>query len=95
MSAGVVHRPRLAYDGARSIVLQIAHGELSLVAGVLTGKLGVTYGRLAEETWYRLAADPDRINSETGLWRARLDDLLTQRPELRDRLQETIAQLTA
>jgi hypothetical protein len=92
MSAGVIHVQRLAWDGARAFVGAIAQGEASLVSSVLGARLDPAYSLLAEQTWYRLATDPERVNTEMGLWRARLHDLADARPELRDRLQETIAQ---
>jgi len=50
-------------------------------AALALERLGPEYRRHVEDSWLRMVMEPDRALVEAGLWRARLDDLLVQRPE--------------
>jgi hypothetical protein len=81
MGRFVTHRPRLAWDGARMVVAAIERGHHGWIGELLGERLGPEYRRHVEDAWLRMTMEPDRALIEAGLWRARLDDLLAQRPE--------------
>ena len=81
MGRFVTHRPRLAWDGARMVVAAIERGHHGWIGELLGERLGPEYRRHVEDAWLRMSMEPDRALVEAGLWRARLDDLLAQRPE--------------
>ena len=84
------HRPRLAWDGARAIIAAIESGQQVRMALLLGRRLDPGYERAVEDSWLRLALDPDRTMTEAGLWRARLDDLISLRPDLAPDLMAVI-----
>jgi len=93
-----VHQPRVAWDGARAFVQaagsphseQFAARVLSLLGSEVYGQFADTRQRLltalVETGGDRYAADV-----EAGKWRARLEDLLRQKPQL----TETVLDLTS
>jgi hypothetical protein len=77
----VLSPPRLAFEGARVFVeaaQRDAYWWLSDVVGV---HLGPMYALKLAETRLRLAREEAEL-SEAGAWRARLEELMTQRPDL-------------
>jgi hypothetical protein len=81
MGRFVIHRPRLAWDGARMVVAAIERGHHGWIGDLLAGRLGPEYRRHVEDTWLRMTMEPDRALIEAGLWRALLDDLMAQQPD--------------
>jgi hypothetical protein len=98
MSEGVLHQPRLAWDGARMIVRALESDHLY---GWLDDRMGTLFGPLYRQAlsdsfsrlWWTERLDAPQ--AEAGLWRARLADLLQQRPELATPLHELIQEANA
>jgi hypothetical protein len=94
----VIHRQRVAWDGARAFVRAAASPQYPWFASALLQSLGSElYGAFAD-TRNRLLtalveAGNDRTASdlEAGKWRVRLEDLLSERPEL----TEAVLRLTS
>ncbi|GIN05462.1 hypothetical protein [Planomonospora venezuelensis] len=77
----VVHRPRVALEGARAFVAA-ASSEVYWWLTDMTGThLGVLYQLRLAETRLRLQRE-DAEFTEIGAWRVRLEDLLHERPDL-------------
>ena len=93
MPEQVIHQQRLAWDGARVIVRAL---ESDYLYRWLNDELGTLLGRPYQQAlsdsfnrlWWTERLDAPQ--AEAGLWRARLADLLQQRPELAQPLQELI-----
>ena len=94
MTRLIGHRPRLAWDGARAVVATIEMGQHLQLGRLLRDRWGFEFERHVEDSWMRMAVDPDRRLAEAGLWRARLDDLLSQRPDLASAVASVVAEVT-
>lgn len=81
-SPALSQRPRIAWDGARTIVAAIDAGYQGWLAYVLGERIDDRYHAAVLDSWTRMTAHPERVMSEAGLWRARLDDLLLERPSI-------------
>jgi hypothetical protein len=91
---GVLHRPRVAWEGAR-VFVAAADADAYYWLGDLVGQhLGVMYQLRLAETRIRLRAG-DVSHAETGVWRAYLDDLLQERPELTTLVHELVAETSS
>ena len=86
----VIHRPRVAWDGARAFVQVIEAGRYRW----LSEQLGARIGREAQDhalaCVVRLGARQGSELAEAGMWRVFLDDLLSARPDLTQPLLELI-----
>ena len=94
----ILQHPRLAWDGAQVIVRTVdsrhVYGWLHARLGDLAGP---AYQQALQDSWNRLwwSERMDAPHAEAGLWRARLADLLVNRPELAAPLQELIYEAAA
>src|SRR5699024_3554606 len=85
MTRGIVHPQRLAWDGARAFVaLADTDQEYFWLGAQLRELLGAEFELALSDTRTRLIwqSRENAISIEAGLWRARLADLLAERPEL-------------
>jgi hypothetical protein len=85
MSMGIVHHQRLAWDCARAfIAVTDSDRDYLWLSNELRRLLGPGYELALSDARTRLmfAARPDTPQIEAGLWRARMEDVLRQRPEL-------------
>jgi hypothetical protein len=85
MTRGIVHHQRVAWDCARAFVaLADSDREYFWLSTRLADLLGADYGLALSDTRTRLLwqSRGDAVNIESGLWRARIQDLLDQRPEI-------------
>jgi hypothetical protein len=89
------HRPRVAWDGARVIIAAIDRGYQGWLAYVLSERIDCDYYDYVLDSWSRMNARPEAIMAEAGLWRARLTDLLTCRPEVTDELLAVLEETSA
>ena len=89
------HRPRVAWDGARVIIAAIDRGYQGWLAYVLGERIDGEYYGFVLDSWSRMNARPEAMMAEAGLWRARLDDLLAQRPEVTDELVTVLGETSA
>jgi hypothetical protein len=85
----VIHQPRVAWDGARAIVRAAGSAHYEGFANRLLHELGSSlYGDFADTRQRLLTAyvetggDRYAADVEAGKWRVRLEDLLSERPEL-------------
>jgi hypothetical protein len=81
----LIHRPRLAWDGARVIVAACeSDAHVVWLSDRVRAVLGAEYQRELSDTRMRLKApaQADVADVETARWQARLEVLLCQRPEL-------------
>ena len=98
MTEQVIHQQRLAWDGARVIVRAL---ESDYLYRWLDDQLGILLGRRYQQAlsdsfnrlWWTERLDAPQ--AEAGLWRARLADLLQERPDLTQPLQELIYEAVA
>ena len=86
MGQAVIHRPRVAWDSARVIVAAIEAGYQGWLAYEFGRRIDPDYYGCLLDSWQRIATDPGLAMAEAGLWRARLEDLLNQRPEVTEPL---------
>ena len=103
----VVHHPRVAWEGAR-VFVAAADTDTYWWLGDMVGRyLGVMYQLKLAETRLRLQSEDAAIaeirlrpqvqdipHAETGAWRARLTDLLHDRPDLTGILVQLIEETT-
>jgi hypothetical protein len=89
MTQSVIHQPRVAWDGACAFVRAAGSRDYDQFAGQVYLRLGVEiYGELSDTRQRLILADAhapgDRRVSdvEAAKWRARLQDLMLQRPDL-------------
>jgi hypothetical protein len=89
MTATVIHRPRVAWDGARAFVRVAATPAYPVFADYVRAWLGADVYAQLEDTRERVFTnlvwnDGDRYvtDVEAGKWRVRLEDLLQARPDL-------------
>jgi hypothetical protein len=90
---GIVHNPRLAWDAARMIVRTLESDHpYAWLHDRLGALLGPAYQQALSDSWTRLwwTERIDAPAAEAGLWRARLADVLQQRPDLARPLQELV-----
>ncbi|MBE3010300.1 hypothetical protein IL992_14010 [Microbispora sp. NEAU-D428] len=93
----VIHRERVAWESAR-VFVAAATGDTYWWLGERLGRhLGQTYEDALTRTRMRLqrgevrpARGPheDALSAEVGAWRARIEDVLTERPELAEVLRQ-------
>jgi hypothetical protein len=85
MTQTIVHHQRLAWDCARAFTA-VVEDDLGYhwLSGELRTVLGPDYELALSDSHARLrySTRPDAMSAETGLWRARIEDALRQRPEL-------------
>ncbi|MCC5582029.1 MULTISPECIES: hypothetical protein [Microtetraspora] len=87
--AVIIHRPRVAWEGAR-VFVRAAPSDAYWWLGDMVGHyLGVMYQLKLAETRLRLQLE-DVVPEEIGAWRFRLDELLRDRPELTGLLGDLI-----
>jgi len=101
MTEQVIHNPRLAWDGARVIVRALESDYLyRWLDEQLGALLGQPYRQALSDSFNRLwwTERADAPQAEAGLWRARLGDVLQNRPDLavplRDLIYEAAARLS-
>ena len=85
MNAGIVHHQRLAWDCARAFVaVADSDRDYFWLCNEVRRLLGPRYEVALSDARNRLtlAARPDTAQIEAGLWRARMEDALRERPEL-------------
>jgi hypothetical protein len=85
MNAGIVHHQRLAWDCARAfIAVADSDRDYFWLCNEVRRLLGPQYEMALSDARIRLmrAARPDTPQIEAGLWRARMEDMLRERPEL-------------
>jgi hypothetical protein len=73
--------PRLAFEGAVVFVEAAQRDAYWWLSDVVNIHLGPIYALNLAETRLRLAREEARL-PEAGAWRFRLEELLTQRPDL-------------
>jgi hypothetical protein len=95
---GVVHQPRVAWDGACAFVRVAGTPAYPVFADYVRSWLGPELYACLEDTHERVFAnlvwnDGDRYvtDVEAGKWRARLEELLRNQPELVGAVQELTA----
>src|SRR5262245_36213659 len=95
MTQQVIHRPRVAWEGARAFVDVIDAGKYRW----LSEQLGARISREAQDhalaCMVRLGARPGTEAVEAGMWRGLLDDLLGSRPDLAQPLLDIIDEAKA
>jgi hypothetical protein len=77
----VVHRERVAWEGARIFVAAAEADAYWWLSDVVGRYLGTMYELKLAETRLRLQSDGGSF-AEAGAWRARLEELLQDRPDL-------------
>lgn len=94
----LIHQPRLAWDGARAFVRVAGTPAYPVFADHVRAWLGPELHARLEDTRERVFAnmvwnDGDRYvtDVEAGQWRARLEDLLREQPDLAPAVQELTA----
>ena len=93
MTVRVVHPQRLAWDGAQTIVRAFGSAQVcDWLDGQFGRLLGPAYQQALTDSRHRLWSSerPDAPQIESGLWRARLDDLLRGSPMLAVMLHELV-----
>ncbi|TQS20767.1 hypothetical protein [Microbispora hainanensis] len=98
----VIHRERMAWESARIFVAAATADAYWWLGETLGRRLGQAYERDLARTRVRLqreeaepvqgprAAGEDVLSAEVGAWRARIEDVLTERPELAAVLRQVI-----
>jgi hypothetical protein len=76
------------------VVAVIERGGPGWIGQLLADRLGPQYRRHAEDAWLRMSFDPERSAIEAGLFRVRLDDLLTYHPEMQAQVAFVIDEAT-
>ncbi|TKK87507.1 hypothetical protein FDA94_16900 [Herbidospora galbida] len=88
---------RVAWEAARVLVEASTAETYWWVSDMVGRHLGVMYQLKLAETRLRLVENDEFTVAETGTWRARLDELLGDRPDLMplvaDLTKETAARL--
>ncbi|GIH12019.1 hypothetical protein [Rugosimonospora africana] len=85
MTRSIVHPQRLAWDGARAFVaLADSDREYFWLGARLRELLGADHEQALSDSRTRLMWQirTNAVSIEAGLWRARLADVLAERPEL-------------
>ncbi|GAB1822695.1 hypothetical protein [Herbidospora sp. RD11066] len=95
--AAVLNARRVAWDAARVIVEASTAEAYWWVGDMVNRHLGVMYQLKLAETRLRVLENDEVTVAETGMWRARFDELLGERPDLiplvADLTKETAARL--
>ncbi|GAB3880633.1 hypothetical protein [Microbispora bryophytorum] len=95
----VIHRERVAWESARVFVAAAMDDAYWWLGETLGRHLGQRYERDLARTRTRLRRDDagpgqgvreDVLFAEAGAWRARIEELLTERPELAAVLRQVI-----
>lgn len=84
MTSGVVHQPRVAFDGAVALI-RAAQAESTVALWYADQLAALTTEQYAAEFWStrnRLGEVPEAWTAETGKWRVRLQDAMAVRPAL-------------
>ena len=98
MSLHVIHQPRVAWDGARSLVSCCLSGS---DYPWLSARVRELLGPPAEEALWQSRlrlVRPERDDArqvEVGTWRVRLEDAFRARPELTGAFLEFVAEVRA
>ncbi|MFC4057004.1 hypothetical protein ACFOWE_01775 [Planomonospora corallina] len=79
---GVIHRPRTAWDSARVFVAAAECDVYWWLTDEVGRRLGAAYQESLARTRLRLQRRADAVSAEAGTWRARLEELLQERPDL-------------
>ena len=88
---GGVHPQRIAWEGA-CVFVDAANADAYYWLSDMVGKyLGVIYRLELAETRLRLQAE-EASHAEAGAWRARLDELLEDRPEMTPVVQQLVTE---
>lgn len=95
MTQAVMHNPRVAWDGARTICRALESGFHPWLAYAMGERLGDPYRNYLIDSFNRLDAQPDRIMVEAGIWRVYLQTLLEQGPETRNAVVALLADTEA
>lgn len=98
MTGGIVHPQRLAWDGARAFVaLADTDQDYFWLGARLRELLGAEFELALSDTRTRLVWQirANAVNVEAGLWRARLADVLAERPEVGIALRHLIGDARA
>jgi hypothetical protein len=85
MPTGIIHQQRLAWDCARVLAEAADTDQLYFWVGArLRELLGPEHEWMLSQSRTRLliGARSDQRQVESGLWRAKLEDVLRERPEL-------------
>jgi hypothetical protein len=80
--AVVHHRPRTAWDAARAFVAAADCDVYWWLTDAVAHHLGAAYRQNLAETRLRLRREEEAVAAEAGAWRARLEELLQDRPDL-------------
>ena len=98
MSQYVIHQPRLAWDGAQSLVSCCLSGsDYPWLSERVRELLGPPADEALWQSRLRLVR-PERDDArslEVGAWRVRLEDALRSRPELTEPFLEFVAEVRA
>ncbi|MEU8176393.1 hypothetical protein AB0C14_26270 [Microbispora hainanensis] len=98
----VIHRERVAWESARVFVAAATADAYWWLGETLGRRLGQAYEQDLARTRVRLqreearpvqdtrAAGEDVLSAEVGAWRARIEGVLTERPELAEVLRQVI-----
>ncbi|MGW5266502.1 hypothetical protein ACWEQG_36465 [Microbispora sp. NPDC004025] len=88
----VIHRERVAWESARVFVAAATDDAYWWLGETLGRHLGQTYELDLKRTRLRLRRDDDvpragrahedALSAEVAAWRARIEDVLTERPEI-------------
>ncbi|MGI8336571.1 hypothetical protein ACRYCC_42075 [Actinomadura scrupuli] len=89
----VIHRPRVAWEGARAFVAAANTDAYWWLSEMVGRYLGVMYELQLAETRLRLQLE-DEPFAETAAWRARLDDLLYDQAELTPLVLQLVSETT-
>ncbi|HET9517054.1 MAG TPA: hypothetical protein VFO77_04945 [Actinoplanes sp.] len=99
MTRSVIHLPGVVRDGAHAFVTAAGHDDFIVFADLVARRLGSeTHNDLAATRERLLGArvgeitDEWAVHTEIGIWRAKLDDLLRQCPDLTEPVRELTAQ---
>jgi len=95
MVQSVIHQPRVAWDAARAFVRAAGSAHYDAFARLVYQDLGIeAYGELSDtrerliQAEAQLPGDQYVVDVEAAKWRVRLQDLMLQRPDLVDTVQE-------
>ncbi|MBG0824277.1 hypothetical protein HS048_26565 [Planomonospora sp. ID91781] len=88
----VQHRPRTAWDAARAFVAAADCDVYWWLTDTVAHHLGAAYRQALTETRLRLQRREDAVSAEAGAWRARLEELLQDRPDLAPVLRRLAAE---
>ncbi|WP_066374294.1 hypothetical protein [Herbidospora mongoliensis] len=95
--AGVLNTRRVAWEAARVFVEASTADAYWWLGDMITRHLGVVYQLKLTETRMHILENDAATVAETGMWRARFDELLSERPDMTpliaDLTKKTVARL--